>query len=77
MNKKKGKVVFKVVDISTKEGANIAKNYRVTWSSLYINGWEKSLETRKDMTAFAFKNARSNTGEFKNGISAIIKKLLK
>ena len=30
--KKSGKVVFKVVDISTDEGAKIAKNYRVTWS---------------------------------------------
>lgn len=29
------------------------------------------------MTVFAFKNARSNTGEFKKGVSTMIKKLLK
>lgn len=75
--RKKGRVVFRVVDISTSEGEKIAKDYRVTWSSLYINGWKKSKETRNDMTAFAFKNARSNTGEFKKGISTMIKKLLK
>ena len=30
--KKSGKVVFKIVDISTDEGEKIAKEYRVTWS---------------------------------------------
>lgn len=40
--RKKGRVVFRVVDISTSEGEKIAKDYRVTWSSLYINGWKKA-----------------------------------
>lgn len=43
---KKGRVVFRVVDISTSKGEKIAKDYCVTWSSLYINGWKKSKETR-------------------------------
>lgn len=75
--KKSGKVVFKVVDISTGEGAKIAKDYRVTWSSLYINGWKKGKETRNDMTQFAFKNAHKHTDEFKKGVSAKIKELMK
>lgn len=75
--KKSGKVVFKVVDISTGEGAKIAKDYRVTWSSLYINGWKKGKETRNDMTQFAFKNARKHTDEFKKGVNAKIKELMK
>lgn len=74
---KNGRVVFKVVDISTSDGERIAKSYRVTWSSLYVNGWKKGKETRKDMTAFAFKNARSDTDKFKKGVSATIRKLLK
>lgn len=74
---KKGKVVFKVVDISSYKGEKMAKNYRVTWSSLFINGWKKGKETRNDMTAFAFKNARSNTDEFEKAVNAMIKKLLK
>lgn len=74
---KNGRVVFKVVDISTSDGERIAKSYHVTWSSLYVNGWKKGKETRKDMTAFAFKNARSDTDKFKKVVSATIRKLLK
>lgn len=73
---KNGQVAFRVVDISTSEGEKIAKNYRVTWSSLYVNGWKKGKETRNDMTTFAFKNARTNTREFKKGVSAKISNLL-
>ena len=75
--KKKGKVVFKVVDISTKEGKKIAKDYSVSWSSLYVNGWKGGKENRNDMTQFAFKNARNNSEEFKKGIRSKIKELLK
>ena len=75
--KKSGKVVFKVVDISTDEGAKIAKNYRVTWSSLFVNGWKNGKETRNDMTQFAFKNARKHTDEFKKGVNGKIKALMK
>ena len=75
--KKKGKVVFNVVDISTDEGAKIAKDYRVTWSSLFVNGWKNGKEKRNDMTQFAFKNARKNADEFKKGVSGKIKELMK
>ncbi|MGN0221707.1 MAG: nitrophenyl compound nitroreductase subunit ArsF family protein [Prevotella sp.] len=75
--KKSGKVVFKVVDISTDEGARIAKDYRVTWSSLYVNGWKNGKERRNDMTQFAFKNARNNADKFKKGVSGKIKALMK
>ena len=75
--KKSGKVVFKVVDISTPEGAKIAKDYRVTWSSLFVNGWKNGKEKRNDMTQFAFKNARKNADEFKKGVNVKIKELMK
>lgn len=75
--KKKGKVVFKVVDISTDEGAKIAKDYRVTWSSLFVNSWKNGKEKRSDMTQFAFKNARNNADEFKKGVGGKIKELMK
>ena len=74
---RQGKVVFRVVDISTAEGAKTAKKYRVTWSSLYVNGWKNGKERRNDMTRFSFKNARSNTDEFKKGVSAKIRELMK
>ena len=69
-------MVFKIVDISTAEGAKIAKDYRVTWSSLFVNGWKNGKETRNDMTQFAFKNARKHADEFKKGVKEKIKKLL-
>lgn len=75
--KKKGKVVFKIVDISTDEGKKTAKKYRVTWSSLFVNGWKAGKEKRNDMTQFAFKNARKNSDEFKRGVSGKIKELMK
>ncbi len=75
--KKRGTVTFKVIDISTAEGAKIAKDYRVTWSSLYVNGWKEGKEKRNDMTQFAFKNARNKSDEFKKGVSGKIKELMK
>ena len=75
--KKSGKVAFKVVDISTPEGARIAKDYRVTWSSLFVNSWKNGKEKRNDMTQFAFKNARKHADEFKKGVSGKIKELMK
>ena len=75
--KKNGKVVFNIVDISTDEGEKIAKKYRVTWSSLFVNGWKAGKEKRNDMTQFAFKNARKNSDEFKRGVSGKIKELMK
>lgn len=75
--KKKGNVVFKIVDISTDEGKKTAKKYRVTWSSLFVNGWKAGKEKRNDMTQFAFKNARKNSDEFKRGVSGKIKELMK
>lgn len=72
-----GKVIFRVVDITTDEGKKIAKEYRVTWSSLYVNGWKNGKETRDNMTQFAFRNARNHTDEFKKGVSDKIKEQLK
>lgn len=74
---KNGTVVFKIVDISTPEGEKIADNYKVTWSSLYVNKWKDGKETRNDMTKFGFSNARKNPDTFKNGVIQKVKSLLK
>ena len=63
--------------ISTPEGAKIAKDYRVTWSSLFVNGWKNGKEKRNDMTQFAFKNARKHADEFKKGVKGKIKAMMK
>lgn len=74
---KNGTVRFKEIDISTPQGEKIADNYRVTWSSLFINQWKGRKEVRNDMTRFSFENARSNTPAFKSGIKGKILQLLK
>ena len=74
--KQSGKVLFRTVDITTPEGAKLAKKYRVSWSSLYINGWKGGKEKRNDLTAFAFKHARKHTAEFKKEVKKTIQKNL-
>lgn len=66
---KNGKVVFKIVDISTPEGEKIADRYEVTWSSLFVNKWKGGKETRNNMTEFAFGNARKNPDAFKKELA--------
>ena len=75
--KKAGKVVLRVVDISTEEGKKLAKDYRISYSSLFINGWTNGKEKRNDMTRFAFDNARKQPDAFKKGVTDKIKELLK
>lgn len=74
---KKGEVRFVVVDISTDEGEKSARAYKVSWSSLYVNGWKNGKEDRNDLTRFAFQHARSKTDEFKRVLKAKINEQLK
>ncbi|MEG0456404.1 MAG: nitrophenyl compound nitroreductase subunit ArsF family protein [Bacteroides sp.] len=72
-----GKVVFKVIDISTGEGEKIADKYEVTWSSLYINQWKDGKETQNNMTDFGFSYAKDSPDTFKSEIKKKIEELLK
>ena len=74
---KNGKIVFKIVDISTPEGEKIADRYEVTWSSLFVNKWTNDKEARNNMTEFGFGNARKNPGAFKKGLADKIRQSLK
>lgn len=72
-----GEVVFKTIDLSTKEGEKIADKYEVTWSSLYINKWKDGEETRNNMTDFGFSYAKSSPDVFKEGVKKKVNELLK
>ena len=74
--KQSSKVLFRTVDITTPEGAKLAKKYRVSWSSLYINGWKGGKEKRNNLTSFAFKHARKHAAEFKKEVKKTIQKNL-
>ncbi|MEG1909365.1 MAG: nitrophenyl compound nitroreductase subunit ArsF family protein [Bacteroidales bacterium] len=74
---KDGKIVFRVIDISTKEGEKIADKYEVTWSSLFINKWQDGKESKNNMTDFGFSYAKSSPEVFKVGMKKKIESLLK
>lgn len=75
--RKQGKIVYKVIDISKKENAAIADKYQITWSSLLVNTNMKGHETIENLTDFAFANARSNPKMFKDSIENKLKLMLK
>lgn len=74
---KNGKVVFKVIDISTKEGEKIADKYEVTWSSLFINKWKNGKEIKSNMTDFGFSYAKNSPDVFKEGVKKKVNEQLK
>lgn len=73
----KGEVVFRVIDISKEENEAIAEKYEVTWSSLFVVRHKDGNESAENMTDFAFKNARKSPDEFRKGLVAEVRKMLK
>ena len=73
----RGELRFREVDLSTPEGEKLADQYRVTWSSLYVNLWKEGRETRNHMTRFGFQYARSQSDVFRKGLTEKIEQLLK
>lgn len=73
---KDGKIVFKTIDITTPEGEQIADNYGVTWSSLYLNNWKDGEEERNDLTRMGMKTAAKDPAAFKEEIKSYIIKYL-
>ena len=75
--RKQGRLALRIVDIGTAEGKRLARDYRVTWSALYVTGRKGGREKRRDLTKFAFKNARNHPETFRKGLKAEVEKLLK
>ena len=71
-----GKVVYKGVDISTKEGELLADRYEVTWSSLYVVCWNDGKEEAQNLTDFAFSYARKDSAYFKAHLAEVINSCL-
>ncbi len=66
-------VMFKQVDISKDENKALAKKYEIASSGLVVCNGKSS----KDITAFAFQNARSNPDKLKEELSKQVKEKLK
>lgn len=74
---KNGKVFLKIIDISKKENEKIAEKYEVTWSSLIIVRHKNGKETYKNMTEFAFANARKSPDVFRAGVVKSVNEMLR
>ena len=74
---KDGKIIFRSVDINSPEGERLADSFEVASSSLFIVDNKKDRPERINMTAFGFKNARSNKKEYKQGIIDQVNRLFK
>lgn len=72
-----GTLIFRIVDISTPEGEQLADRYEVSWSSLFVSRWKDGEESRNNMTEFGFANARNNPDTFKTGLGEKIREALK
>ena len=73
---KDGTIIFKTVDITTPEGERLADRFEVTSSSLYIVDNNPNKPEKVDLTAFGFRNARTNRQAYKKGIIDQINKFL-
>lgn len=74
---KSGKVVFRTIDISQEENQELAEKYQITWSSLFVVRHDNGKETAKNLTPYAFKQARKDPEGFKKGLVQTVKDLLK
>ena len=72
-----GRVVMKVIDITTDEGKAIANKYKVSYSSLFVVVKNGDKEKAEDLTRFAFANARNNPEEYRGELKNMIMKALK
>lgn len=72
-----GRVVMKVIDITTDEGKAIANKYKVSYSSLFVVVKNGDKEKAEDLTRFAFANACNNPEEYREELKNMIMKSLK
>lgn len=62
-------LTFRIIDISKAENEELARKYEVTWSSLFLVRHKNGQETAKNLTEFAFKNARKSPETFQAGLA--------
>ena len=74
---KSGKLVYKEVDLGTKEGEKIGDRYEIAFSSLLIVKKEGGKEKVINLTEDGFKYAVSDKAKLQSIISARLKELLK
>lgn len=74
---KAGKVKFREVDFSTKEGEKVADHYHISFSGLVLAKKKNGKETYQDLSRFALMTAGSDSQKFKQELTAKINALLR
>ena len=74
---KSGRVKFKEIDLSTKEGEKLGNKYEISWSSLLIVRHEGKKEKVADLTDDGFRYAVNNKEKIQSIISQKITEFLK
>ena len=69
-------IILKEIDLNSSEGKEIASQYNVKNTSLYVNNWIGEREMKKNMTLLAMKNADSNPDIFESEIKKLINNYL-
>lgn len=74
---KAGTVVFREIDLSTKEGEKLADKYEIAWSSLIIVQTKNGKQKYVNLTDDGFRYAVNQPGKIKNQIINQINAYLK
>ena len=65
-------IILKEIDLNSSEGKELASQYNVKNTSLYVNNWIGEKEMKKNMTLLAMKNAASNPDIFESEIKKLL-----
>lgn len=71
-----GKVSIRVVDMTTDEGRDLARKYRVSWSSLFLIDHTGAEDRSLDLTDFAFANARNHPEAYREEMARKVRSII-
>lgn len=71
-----GKVSLRVVDMTTDEGKELARKYRVSWSSLFLIDHTGAEDRSQDLTDFAFANARNHPDAYREELAKRVRSII-
>ncbi|MCM1041663.1 MAG: nitrophenyl compound nitroreductase subunit ArsF family protein [Bacteroides sp.] len=74
---KSGRVAFREIDLSSKEGGKLGDKYEIAWSSLIIVRHEEKKEKVADLTDDGFRYAVNNKDKIQSLIAQKISEFLK
>lgn len=71
-----GKVSLRVVDMTTDEGKELARKYRVSWSSLFLLDHTGAEDRGQNLTDFAFENALNHPDAYREELAKRVRSII-